>query len=263
MLDQVLLRAEQEDLLTKLVEAARNVPSDERQKFVVPVHDGTAPHTLIHPGLPGGEMEGYLGDVEALASEGLLTIARTGPRPMAMLQVDISPRGYAYYKELRLRSGDPTREIEATIMAHLNGEPFRARYPEAHQKWAQASDRLWSSDSERELTVIGHLCREAMQAFATTLVDRYQPPSVDPNPQHAVARLRAVLRHRRDQLGTTELPFLEALVTYWGTVIDLVQRQEHGAQREGKPLVWEDARRVVFQTANVIFEIDRSLMFSG
>ena len=52
-------------------------------------------------------------------------------------------------------------------------------------------------------------------------------------------------------------------MTYWGTVSDLVQRQEHGAQREGKQLVWEDARRVVFQTANVMFEIDRSLMFSG
>jgi hypothetical protein len=46
---------------------------------------------------------------------------------------------------------------------------------------------------------------------------------------------------------------------YWGTVNDLIQRQEHGAQREGGALAWEDGRRVVFQTAIVMFEIDRSL----
>jgi hypothetical protein len=38
-----------------------------------------------------------------------------------------------------------------------------------------------------------------------------------------------------------------------------VQRQEHGAQKEGRPLVWEDGRRVVFQTAIVMFELDRAL----
>jgi hypothetical protein len=45
----------------------------------------------------------------------------------------------------------------------------------------------------------------------------------------------------------------------YATVSDLVQRQEHAGQREGEPLVWEDGRRIVFQTAIVMFEIDRSL----
>lgn len=48
---------------------------------------------------------------------------------------------------------------------------------------------------------------------------------------------------------------LDALVVYWGTVSDLIQRQEHGAQKEGEALRWEDGRRVVFQTAVVMFEI--------
>ncbi len=39
----------------------------------------------------------------------------------------------------------------------------------------------------------------------------------------------------------------------------LVQRQEHGGQKEGAALRWEDARRVACQTAVVMFEIDRSL----
>jgi len=52
---------------------------------------------------------------------------------------------------------------------------------------------------------------------------------------------------------------LESLVSCWEAAIDLVQRQEHGANKEGEPLVWEDARRVVFQTMMVMYELDRAL----
>jgi hypothetical protein len=52
---------------------------------------------------------------------------------------------------------------------------------------------------------------------------------------------------------------LDALVTYWGTVSDLVQRQEHGAAKEGEPIGREDARVTVFQTAMVMFECSRAL----
>lgn len=52
---------------------------------------------------------------------------------------------------------------------------------------------------------------------------------------------------------------MEALLAYWGTVSDLVQRQEHGGQKEGEPLEWEDARRAVLHTAVVMFEVDRVL----
>jgi hypothetical protein len=130
----------------------------------------------------------------------------------------------------------------------------------AYQKWLQAESILWSSDSEQQLTSIGHLCREALQEFATALVDHYQPPNVDSDKAHTVARLKAILNLSRDQLVSTEKPFLDALVAYWGTVSDIIQRQEHGGQKEGRPLVWEDARRVVFQTAILMFEIDNSLL---
>jgi hypothetical protein len=250
-----LLQSEQESLLGTMVEAARNVPSDKREKFLVAAPVGSTQHFLFHPGLRDSAGV-YGGDIEVLIDEGLLRRSSDG-------MIDVAPAGYAYYEEMKRRSGEPTREIESTVMDYLNAEPFRERYPEAHQKWSQASERPWSSDSERELTVVGHLCREAMQAFATALVERYVPPHVDPDRQHVVARIRAVLTLHRGRLGTTELPFLDALLAYWGTVSDLVQRQEHGAQREGESLVWEDGRRVVFQTANVMFEIDRSLTRLG
>ncbi len=53
--------------------------------------------------------------------------------------------------------------------------------------------------------------------------------------------------------------FLYALIAYWGALSDLVQRQEHGANKEGEQLVWEDARRVVFHTCVVMFELGRSI----
>jgi hypothetical protein len=64
---------------------------------------------------------------------------------------------------------------------------------------------------------------------------------------------------RASKIGSTEKPFLEALVAYWGTLSDLIQRQEHGALREGDALVWEDDRRVVFQTCVVMYELSRAL----
>ena len=60
-------------------------------------------------------------------------------------------------------------------------------------------------------------------------------------------------------MGDTEKSFLEALLNFWRTVSELVQRQEHGGQKENEPLVWEDGRRVVFQTAMVMYEVDSSL----
>jgi hypothetical protein len=131
--------------------------------------------------------------------------------------------------------------------------------PALRHSRSEAAELLWKSDSQQQLTTIGHLCREAMQAFATGLVDQHQPSGVDTDRAHDVARIRSVLQQHAAKLGTTAAPFLDALLAYWGTVSDLVQRQEHGAQKESRSLIWEDGRRVVFQTAIVVFEVDRAL----
>jgi hypothetical protein len=140
----------------------------------------------------------------------------------------------------------------------LDADALQRSYPEAHRKWADAAERLSRSDSQQQLTTIGHLCREAIQEFATALVEQHRPPGVDQDKAHDINRIQAVLDQHRSALGTTAA-LLDAFVSYWRAVSGLVQRQEHGAQKEGRPLVWEDGRRVVFQTAVVMFEIDRAL----
>jgi len=52
--------------------------------------------------------------------------------------------------------------------------------------------------------------------------------------------------------------FYDAVLAYWGTVSDLVQRLEHGAGKEGEPTDWDDARLVVTQTAMVMTELMRA-----
>lgn len=171
----------------------------------------------------------------------------------------VTPLGSSVFEEMHHRLGAPTQQVEEETKRYLESDAFQRSHPEAYRKWAEAAELLWASDSQQQLTTIGHLCREAMQAFATGLVDRHQPPGVATDRAGDVARIRAVLDQHRPRLGTTAAPFLEALLAYWGTVSDLVQRQEHGAQKEGRPLVWEDGRRVVFQTVVVMFEIDQAL----
>jgi hypothetical protein len=138
---------------------------------------------------------------------------------------------------------------------------FQDRHQAAYQKWTQAETLLWASDSQEQLTTIGHLCREAMQEFTTSLCAAHGVTPSDP--AKTVARVRAVLKEAGASLRETTRAFLDALLAYWGTVSDLVQRQEHGAQKEGEPLAWEDGRRVVFQTLVVMYEVDQALSVSG
>jgi hypothetical protein len=71
--------------------------------------------------------------------------------------------------------------------------------------------------------------------------------------------MRGVLDANRERLGDSKSELLVALLMYLDAVNGLVQRQEHGDQKPGEPLTWEDARASVFQTANLMFEFDRVL----
>ncbi|HEV8424514.1 MAG TPA: hypothetical protein VGS14_04940 [Actinomycetes bacterium] len=252
----VLLEREQEDLLKVLVEASRNVPRDQRQRFMFTQSWGPGDR-IQHPGLPNQVMPAYEGDLDVLEREGLLNASYTGQRGNRFF--DVSPLGFRFYEEMQQRLGTPAQQVEEGLKRYLEADAFQEKYPVAYRKWAEAEELLWASDSQQQLTTIGHLCREAMQEFATALVDRCQPPDVDTDKAHTVSRTRAVLNQHASKLATTAAPFLDALLAYWGTVSDLVQRQEHGAQKEGRPLAWEDGRRVVFQTVIVMFEVDRAL----
>jgi hypothetical protein len=176
--------------------------------------------------------------------------------------LDVTPLGFRYYEHIKQKGNLPVQNVEATVLRYLDADDFQKKYPKAYEKWSTAAKLLSASDSEKQFTTVGHLIREAMQEYANALVDKYRPSNVNSDKTKIVDRVRTVLNTQLEETGKRTKPFLDALLAYWGTVSDLVQRQEHGAQKEGKPLVWEDARRVVFQTAVVMFEIDRMLALS-
>jgi len=255
MFEQILLESEQKELLAYLVETMRSIPREQRSKFIVSQSNGG--DELIYPGYPSKNRKIFIGDVEVLAHARLVTITQVSPYT---INVNILPQGLAYYDHMKRQAAQPTANVETAMRMYLDSTTFQQKYPQAYKKWAQAEEMLWSSDSIDQLTTIGHLSREAFQEFAAALVIQQGLQDIDPNKAHDVNRIKAVLDKLANQLAQTEKPFLNALLEYWGVVSDLIQRQEHGAQKEGTELVWEDARRVVFHVAIVMFELDKAVV---
>lgn len=254
MFEHIILEPVQEELLIKLVEAARNMPLNNRQKFyVIQSNLGSC---LEHSNIPEEKSDIYYGDIEVLANEGLIA---PGYGSQGISNFDVTPLGFKYYEFLKNNMGEPVERTEKTVRNYLDASHFKEKYPKAFEKWSAAENLLWKTDRPQQLTTIGHLCRESVQKFANTLVDQFQPPNAPSDKSKTVARLKAVLDFKSNELGSTEKPFLEALVEYWKSINDLIQRQEHGAQKEGQELLWKDARRVVFQTMVIMFEIDMAL----
>ncbi len=254
MFEHIILEPTEEELLIKIVEAARNVPLDKRQKFfVLQSSDGDS---LFHPEIPEDKSQIYFGDIETLASQGLL---RLGYGSRGTPNFDVTPLGFRYYENLKRKLGEPVERVERTIRNYLNAHDFQKKYPKAFKKWSAAENLLWETDSQQQLTTIGHLCRESVQEFTDTLIDQFQPPNAPTEKSKTLNRLKAVLDLESDKLGSKEKLFLEALLEYWESIIGLIQRQVHDVQKEGQELIWEDARRVVFQTMVVMFEIDMVL----
>jgi hypothetical protein len=249
-----LLLEEQKQLLEHIVEAYRNVRSADRRIFLF--IELTSNSSINHPGLPEGTIKAYKGDIETLAREDLINLTYGNNN---IIKFDINPLGFKYYEKMKAKQSIPVQRIEETVMQYLHADQFKKKYSKSYKKWETAEALLWSSDSQKQLTTIGHLCREALQEFADQLILNYKPSDVNNDKSKTVSRIRSVLNLNRNKFGNTEREFLEALLNYWGTVSDLVQRQEHGAQREGSELVWEDGRRIVFQIAILIMEIDKSL----
>lgn len=251
------LDPEQEEVLSVLVEAARNVPREKREPFLALSFDEQRNLTVRHPGLPDSSYLVYPGDFEVLARASLVSIKHLNN---AVFYFDILPSGFAYYLDIKNRHKDVLDSAETEIRNYLDSDRLQKKYPNAHQKVKTAADLLWHVDSENQLTTIGHLCREALQEFATALVESHGLTDVDRDKAHTVSRIRSVINSFKKDTSEAEIELLDALVAYWGTVNDLVQRQEHGGQKEGRALIWNDARRVVFQTAIVMYEIESSLV---
>lgn len=239
----------QRKALVTMVEASRRVPEDVRPSFFYQ-HAFPDPHpTVKHPGL----REAFhlsKGDIEVLSRAGLVIHRR---QIHGCGNIDLTPAAFALYEKIQLQDGSPVTRLQEEIRAFLDAGAFRKRFSRAHDAWSKAAELLWAADhSTSQLSTIGHLCREAMQEFAAVLASAPQPPAPDPERTQTVARIRASLGAVR---SSSDRAFLDALLTYWGTVSDLVQRQEHAGAKDGATLTWDDARRVVFQTALVMYEI--------
>lgn len=255
MFDYIVLETKQEELFCYLVEAFRSLAREARREFyLIKTMGGTS---LMHPGFEGGTLNVYEGDIDALHEAGLLRVAY-GSRGTA--RYDVPPTGFKYYEYLKSEAGAPVEAVEESVRLFMDAGQFRTAFPEAHDAWSRAAEKLWASDSSKSMTEIGHLCRESMQHFAARLLELAKVTDADPDPAHTVARVRAVLNAKAASKGEAEEAFLQALLPYWGTVSDLVQRQEHGALKEGEELQWEDGRRVVFQTLVVMHEVMKALL---
>lgn len=241
-----------------LVEADRSLPREDRREFraTKAALPGRLVYEICHKGFPNYKRQAYCGDLDELECQGFI---RYGSHHRVLF--DVTAAGYEAYCEIKERDGNPLEKVESSLLAYLDEGSFRQRFPNAYEKWMKAAHALVATNTDRLLTQIGHDCREAMQEFATVLVNEFHPAEVDRNKAHTVSRIRTILNQNKASMGMGEATeaFLDALLSYWGTIDDLVQRQEHGAQREGKALVWEDARRVVFHTGIVMYELDRTL----
>lgn len=232
----------------RMVEATHGVP---RAKHWWKLGTGSG-ETWLHG--PSGEEQVLSNDIHALDQAGLLD-ATSYNYAYGNTYV-ISPQGRAYYSEVKKRGGESAERQVAEVRNFVDSEAFRAAYPISYARWAEAEALLWSANSDREFTTIGHKTREALQEFATEVVQRFKPPDVDEDPAHVNRRLGAAIAMCRENLGEARS---QHLGDYSEATMALVQRQAHGGQKEGHQLRWTDARRVVFHTVSVMFEFAQSL----
>jgi hypothetical protein len=252
----MILDVPQHELLAALVETERSIPRHLRGKFLVLPGVLGSPLVSFRPPTGGPGVNASFRDAEDLEAAGLLRISygSGGSR-----HVWVTPEGFKYYENMR-STNVPAEGVETSVQTYLSSSTFQLAYPSAYKKWQAAERLLWSSDSRDQLSTIGHLCREAMQGFAAELATNKQVEIGALGTTQIVARIRAVLGATKvaHRTGNTTDEFLAAILAYWGAVSDCVQRQEHSAAKESEDLLWEDARRVVFHTMIVMYELDRA-----
>jgi len=247
--DQIILEPEQQDLFIRMVENVRSVPRENRSPMIeANSNDGTC---LI---MPKGEITGYAyGDPDSLTTVGLLQMDYSS---RGNKRYTISPVGYKYYDWLMKEQGKPVERIESQTFRYMEFENFRKTYPEAYRKIKQAEELLWSADKEEQFTTIGHLCREAVQDFADTLYKLMMGKDYEGPKSQTNNRIETVIIEKCESKKVRK--YLRSLFEYWKAVGGLIQKQEHRAEKEREQLTWEDTRRVVFQTVNVMFELHKT-----
>jgi hypothetical protein len=257
------LEKEQEDLLVSIVAAHRNVPSSHRGAFsVIQFGDGSRTATIRHDGFPGRQGKASMSDLQVLHSSGLIQLTLSRP---SMGSFIVLPSAIQYHDKVLLDRGTPVTRTEERVLRLLQSDPFQRHFGAAYEKWVQAEELLADAGDAHQLTTIGHLCREAMQEFADILIaDVETAPAAKPDKAQTINRVAAFLNSKQGSASEAHLAILKAGLEYWRCLNDLIQRQEHGALKEGAPLVLHDAQSVVLQTAVLLSEIAQlSRYFAG
>lgn len=245
----------QEELLEELIEATQALPRHAQELTLISGTD-QEPGDLVLTS-EGRMIKALRSDIWQLKREGLIS-ARWNVSSEVPVPFGLTKSAYDWYQERR-RASDAMEGVDVEIGIHLRSEGFRERYPGAHQRWSEAIDLVKESTPDQDLTTVGHKAREAMQRFVSELVEHYEPSEVEGDPAKTINRMRAVLDMAASSLPERRRDLLESLLALWKAVNGLVQRQEHGDQKTGDPVTWDDARATVFQTGLVMFEIDRVL----
>lgn len=247
----IVLEPEQEQLFIELVDASRSVPRADREPFMfIPTLGAN------HLRGNGVSLDVLREDLDALRAEHLIRVQQRH-RKGSGFNFTIPPRAIAFYEELRSRTDDQVEQVEAEIRRLLESPGFRQRHPQSSARWEEAVELLWKADSDGAFTTIGHKCREAVQHFVTELLEQLGITDANPDTTKTRDRFSAVINALRPRLGETRSDLLDSLFDYWKAAGDLIQRQEHAGLRESEPLTWEDGRCVVFQSAVLMFEVDR------
>lgn len=169
---------------------------------------------------------------------------------MTIVNVKLTREG----REAARAVADPMAKVLAESRVKIGSKAFAAAFPGAYEPWADAAKLLYGENAAAELTTIGHKVREASQAFATAAIAKFGADNPPEEPSLVKRRLGAVIAHNRDYLSQTKREVLEDLGDLWETAVDLIQRQEHAAQKEGEPISFEDGRRVVNLTMFLMLE---------
>ncbi|MCW3026968.1 MAG: hypothetical protein JWN81_179 [Solirubrobacterales bacterium] len=160
------------------------------------------------------------------------------------------------------------QRIDEYLRAYLEDERFRSAHPLAYGRWLVAWEMLWCADTRARVIAVAHRTPAAMQAFASSLLERCTPLAMDPHWPDLLADgsrrpdpldgLTSVADAYREQLGEDRSELLGGLLEHWRALLLGVRRHDDRSQPPAERLHWEDGRRLVLFTALVMVEFDRS-----
>jgi hypothetical protein len=158
----------------------------------------------------------------------------------------------------RQRVGEPPNRIERHVESYVDSPGFRERYPVAFESW-QTAFESYCEDPVRHAQSIARACRKALTSFDEEATRHYEL-DVPSDELGRAKRLRAAIAADDAHLAPGMLEFLDALLKYWETTGDLVERHTDGEPVDVDEESTVDViRRMVFHTMLAMYEIDQAL----